>query len=380
MIKPEKFYNKLIENGTDFFAGVPDSLLKNFCAYVTDHAPSEKHIISANEGSATALAAGYHFATGKIPLIYMQNSGEGNMINPLLSLVDPDVYSVPMLILIGWRGQPGVHDEPQHVKQGKVTCELLDAMKVPYSILTEDENNLDAQFKTAYSYIKQNNAPYAFVIKKGTFDEYVLQNNVKVEAQMKREQAIEKVILAAPENTAFVSTTGMASRELFELREKHKMGHEKDFLTVGSMGHASQIALSIALQKKNRPVFCIDGDGAAIMQMGGFATIGTRSPKNMVHIVMNNGAHDSVGGQPTVGLKIDLSGIAKACGYKNIYKVETEKDLEKIMNDINESFKNGKNELTFLEVKVTKGVRKDLGRPTTTPQENKKALMEFLND
>lgn len=380
MIKPEKFYNKLIENGTDFFAGVPDSLLKNFCAYVTDHAPSEKHIISANEGSATALAAGYHFATGKIPLIYMQNSGEGNMINPLLSLVDPDVYSVPMLILIGWRGQPGVHDEPQHVKQGKVTCELLDAMKVPYSILTEDENNLDAQFKTAYSYIKQNNAPYAFIIKKGTFDEYVLQNNVKVEAQMKREQAIEKVILAAPENAAFVSTTGMASRELFELREKHNMGHEKDFLTVGSMGHASQIALSIALQKKNRPVFCIDGDGAAIMQMGGFATIGTRSPKNMVHIVMNNGAHDSVGGQPTVGLEIDLSGIAKACGYRNIYKVETEKDLEKIMNEIKESFKSGKNELTFLEVKVTKGARKDLGRPTTTPQENKKALMEFLND
>lgn len=380
MIKPEVFYNELIARGTDFFSGVPDSLLKFFCAYVTDNAPEEKHIISANEGSATALASGYYFATGKIPLIYMQNSGEGNMINPLLSLADPDVYSVPILILIGWRGEPGVHDEPQHVKQGKVTCSLLEAMKVPYEVMSYNEAELKAQLEKAYAYMKKESAPYALVIKKGTFEEYTLKNNIPVSAEMKRERAIEKIMLSSSADTAFVSTTGMASRELYELREKHAMGHEKDFLTVGSMGHASQIALSIALQKKNRPVFCLDGDGAAIMQMGGMATIGTRKAKNLVHFVLNNGAHDSVGGQPTVGLKINLLQIAEACGYKHVYSAETEKELDKVLSEIKDSFKNNTNELSFVEVKVSKGARKDLGRPKSTPQENKKHFMEFLND
>ncbi len=380
MIKPSTFYDLLLKNGTDFFAGVPDSLLKNFCAYVTDNAPAEKHIISANEGSATALASGYHFATGKIPLIYMQNSGEGNMINPLLSLVDPDVYSVPLLILIGWRGEPGVHDEPQHVKQGKVTCDLLDAMKVPYEVLTDDEAKLSEQLNKAYAYIKENSAPYALVIRKGTFDEYVLQNNIKVEAEMKREEAIEKIMLSASDKTAFISTTGMASRELYELRDKHNMAHNRDFLTVGSMGHASQIALAVAMQKPNRPIFCIDGDGATIMQMGGLATVGTRKPKNLVHFVMNNGAHDSVGGQPTVGLQIDIPAIAKACGYEKVYTVATKAELDNTLSEIKFSFDNGSNILTFVEVKVSKGARKDLGRPKSTPTENKNALMDFLKD
>ena len=375
MISPKYFYDSLIANGTDFFAGVPDSLLKNFCAYITDNAPADKHIISANEGSATALATGYHFATGKIPLIYMQNSGEGNMINPLLSIVDPDVYSVPMMIVIGWRGEPGVHDEPQHIKQGKVTCDLLDAMKIPYSILGAGNCNkcLDKALAKAYEYIKANNAPYALVIKKGTFEDYALQNNTTVEADMSREEAIEKIMLSAPETAAFVSTTGMASRELYELRDKHGQGHSKDFLTVGGMGHASQIALSIAMQKKDRLIYCIDGDGASIMQMGGMATIGTRNPSNMVHIVLNNGAHDSVGGQPTVGRQIDLCGIAKACGYGNVVKASTKEELDAILKD-----KNTFDKLTFIEVLVRKGARKDLGRPKTTPQENKKAMMEFL--
>ena len=375
MISPKYFYDSLIANGTDFFAGVPDSLLKNFCAYITDNAPADKHIISANEGSATALATGYHFATGKIPLIYMQNSGEGNMINPLLSIVDPDVYSVPMMIVIGWRGEPGVHDEPQHIKQGKVTCDLLDAMKIPYSVLGADNCNkcLDKALAKAYEYIKANNAPYALVIKKGTFEDYTLQNNTTVEADMSREEAIEKIMLSAPETAAFVSTTGMASRELYELRDKHGQGHSKDFLTVGGMGHASQIALSIAMQKKDRLIYCIDGDGASIMQMGGMATIGTRNPSNMVHIVLNNGAHDSVGGQPTVGRQIDFCGIAKACGYGNVVKASTKEELDAILKD-----KNTFDKLTFIEVLVRKGARKDLGRPKTTPQENKKAMMEFL--
>lgn len=373
MIRPSYFYDLLIKNGTDFFAGVPDSLLKNFCAYVTDNAPSEKHIISANEGSATALACGYHMATGKIPMIYMQNSGEGNMVNPMLSLADRDVYSIPMLIVIGWRGEPGVHDEPQHVKQGKVTCDLLDAMKIPYEVLSENEAELPGQFEKAYKYIKENNAQYAFVIRKNTFDEYKLVNNIPVEGKMSREEAIEKIILSADDKTAFVSTTGMASRELYELRDKHNQAHDRDFLTVGGMGHCSQIALAIAMNKADRQVYCIDGDGASIMQMGGMATIGTRNPSNMVHFVMNNGAHDSVGGQPTVGRQIDLCAIAAGCGYENVVKVETPEELDAVLHD-----DETKSKLTFVEVLVTKGARKDLGRPKSTPVQNKEALMEFL--
>ncbi len=373
MIRPEFFYNELIKKGTDFFTGVPDSLLKNFCAYITDNAPAEKHIIAANEGNATGLAAGYHFATGKIPLIYMQNSGLGNVVNPILSLVDPDVYSIPCILLIGWRGEPGVHDEPQHVKQGKVTCALLDAMQIPYSILTDDESKLQSLIETCFSFVQEHKAPYAFVVKKGTFAEYALKNNVTVPAEMTREEALEKIILSASPSTAFVSTTGMASRELFELRVKHGQGHEKDFLTVGSMGHASQIALSIAMQKKERKVYCIDGDGAALMHLGGMAIIGSRSPENYVHIVLNNNAHDSVGGQPTVGGLVNLTGIAQSCGYKKVFQAKTAQELKEILEIARES-----KELTFIEVKVKKGARKDLGRPTTTPIENKNAFMEFL--
>ena len=373
MIEPKYFYELALAHGTDFFTGVPDSLLKNLCAYITDNAPKEKHIISANEGSAMGLAAGYYFSTGNIPLVYMQNSGEGNMINPLLSLADSDVYSVPMLILIGWRGEPGVHDEPQHIKQGKVTCGLLDAMKIPYQIASAESADLEKQFDKAYAYINENSAPYAFVIRKGTFSDYVLKNNETVAGKMSREEAIEKIMLLADEKAAFVSTTGMASRELYELREKHGMNHERDFLTVGSMGHASQIALSIAMQKKERNVFCIDGDGATIMQMGGLATIGSRAPQNLVHIVLNNGAHDSVGGQPTVARQIDLCGIAKSCSYESVKKVETIEELENALSNLEEK-------LTFIEVIVKKGVRKDLGRPKSTPIENKKAFMEFLRE
>lgn len=373
MIRPSYFYDLLIKNGTDFFAGVPDSLLKNLCAYITDNAPAENHIISANEGSATGLATGYHLATGKIPMIYMQNSGEGNMVNPLMSIADPDVYSIPMLIIIGWRGEPGVHDEPQHVKQGKVTCDLLDAMKVPYEVLSDNEADLPAQFEKAYKYIKENNAQYAFVIRKGTFDEYKLVNNIPVEGKMSREEAIERIMLSADDKTAFVSTTGMISRELYEQRDKHNMGHDRDFLTVGGMGHASQIALGLALQKTDRQVYCLDGDGASIMQMGGMATIGSRRPSNYVHFVLNNGAHDSVGGQPTVGREIDFCAIATGCGYENVVKVETPEELDAVLNDAET-----KEKLTFVEVLVTKGARKDLGRPKSTPQENKIALMKFL--
>ncbi len=382
MIKPSVFYDLLVKGGADFFSGVPDSLLKFFCAYVTDHAPEDRHIIAANEGAAVALASGYYFATGRIPLVYMQNSGIGNAVNPLLSLADPDVYSVPVLLVVGWRGEPGVRDEPQHVKQGKVTCALFDAMQIPYAVLTDDEAALPAQLETAFAHMRERSAPYALIVRKGTFDRYDLVRDRAAVFEMRREQAIEKIMLAAPENAAFVSTTGMISRELYELREKHGMEHCRDFLTVGSMGHASQIALAVAMQGgahgKKRPVFCLDGDGASLMHMGSMAVTGTRRPSNFCHFVLNNGAHDSVGGQPTVGLEIDLPAVARACGYQAVFSVSTAAELDGALAGICADAASGGGRLTFVEVKVCKGARGDLGRPKSSPEENKRAFMEFL--
>lgn len=373
MVRPEFFVNTLKEYGIDFYAGVPDSLLKNICAYITDNLPAEQNIIAANEGGAMGIAAGYHLATGKIPVVYMQNSGEGNIINPLASLTDKEVYNIPVLLVIGWRGRPGVKDEPQHVKQGKVTTGLLNVMGINYAILPKDEVEAAKQIKIAVDYMKATNECYALVIEKDTFDSYKLQNVELNDLTMTREEAIQKVAASIEDTACIVSTTGMISRELFEARTAWNQGHERDFLTVGSMGHASQIALGIALQKPERKVYCFDGDGASLMHMGNMAITASMNCKNYVHVVFNNGAHDSVGGQPTVGLKIDLCGVAKAVGYKATYSVDTLEQLETVLAEV----KNAEGPV-LLQVCVKKGNRKDLGRPTTTPIQNKEALMEFL--
>ncbi len=373
MVRPEFFVNTLKEHDIDFYAGVPDSLLKNICAYITDNLPAEQNIIAANEGGAMGIAAGYHLATGKVPVVYMQNSGEGNIINPLASLTDKEVYNIPVLLVIGWRGRPGVKDEPQHVKQGKVTTSLLNVMGINYAILPKDEVEAAKQIKIAVDYMKATNECYALVIEKDTFDSYKLRNVELNDLTMTREEAIQKVAASIEDTACIVSTTGMISRELFEARTAWNQGHERDFLTVGSMGHASQIALGIALQKPERKVYCFDGDGASLMHMGNMAITASMNCKNYVHVVFNNGAHDSVGGQPTVGLKINLCGVAKAVGYKATYSVDTLEQLKTVLAEV----KNAEGPI-LLQVCVKKGNRKDLGRPTTSPVQNKEALMEFL--
>ena len=372
MIQPKDFIEKLRAGGVEFFAGVPDSLLKNLCAYITDNMAREKNIIAANEGGAVGLAAGYHLATGKTGCVYMQNSGEGNAVNPLLSLMDADVYKIPLLLIIGWRGEPGAHDEPQHVKQGKVTLSLLKTMGIPYSVLDE---NWEQQVDGALLAIQETNGVYALIVRKGTFEDYKLQNQINQDWSLAREDAIKIVVDKLREDDIIVSTTGMISRELFEYREAKGQGHAHDFLTVGSMGHASQIALGIALQKPNRRVIVFDGDGALLMHMGGLAIIGDYNPKNLVHIVLNNGAHDSVGGQPTVGQKIDVEAVAKAVGYTDVISVDNQMSLMAAMNNVNNAEIDG---VSLINVNVRKGNRKDLGRPTTTPQQNKEALMKEL--
>ena len=358
MIVVPEFVDALRERGVGFFTGVPDSLLKSFCAYVTDTC-GDRHVIAANEGGAVGLAAGHYLATGKPACVYMQNSGQGNAVNPLASLADPDVYSIPMLLVIGWRGMPGVHDEPQHVKQGKITLELMETLGIPTEVLPETTAKACACVKKLLKRAIRESRPVAVVVKKGLFEEYELKNREADIARARREAVIEKIVRELPRNAVIVSTTGMISREVYETRVRLGMGHEKDFLTVGSMGHASQIALGIARAQPRRPVVCLDGDGASIMQMGNMAIVGQSGCKNLTHVVLNNAAHDSVGGQPTVGGRIELKKIARACGYRLTSGEGAASPL-------------------FVEIKVAKGARKDLGRPKEPPQVNKKLFMKTL--
>ena len=375
MIQLEDFFANLKNKNIDFFTGVPDSLLKSLCAYITDNYPGDNHIIASNEGASIGIATGYHLASGKTPLVYMQNSGIGNATNPLLSLADKEVYSIPMILLVGLRGEPGVKDEPQHVKQGKVSKALFDAMEIPCEILSQATEEAISQINKALELSNKNSEPAVFLIRKDTFESYNLVNKSKDNYDLSREDAIEFVLNKIGNSNPIVSTTGMISRELFEIREKRNEDHAKDFLTVGSMGHASQIALGIAMQNKDKKVFCFDGDGATIMHAGSMGIIGNSGLKNYKHIIFNNGAHDSVGGQPTVGFNINICEIAKGFGYKNAYCATNTDEIKNIWNSFLDT-----DGPTLLEIRVKKGARKDLGRPTSTPIDNKKELMNFLKD
>ena len=373
-LDPAEFYNAIRKNDIDFFAGVPDSLLKDFCAYVTANTSNKKHVITANEGNAIALAAGHHFATGKAACVYLQNSGLGNIINPLMSLAAPEVYSVPMLMLIGWRGEPGKKDEPQHLVQGQATPALLASLNIPFQVLPDFQEGAEKVLRTASEYMHENQGPYAILVRRQTFVPYKLPSE-EPKFELNREGALKLVVDSLGEKDVVIGTTGMLSRELFEYRVALKHGHEKDFLTVGSMGHASSIALGIALEKPNRKVYCLDGDGAMLMHMGATATVAHVEQKNFKHVLINNGAHDSVGGQPTNALQDDFSftRIAEGMGYKWTATASTSDEIKAKLAELQNV-----EGPAMLEIYVNKGGRKDLGRPTRTPIQNKEDFMAFL--
>lgn len=373
MLSPKDFYEALTAAGVNLFCGVPDSLLKDICAYVTANTPKRRNVITANEGSAIALAMGHYLATGEIGLVYMQNSGLGNTVNPVTSLADPAIYGVPMLLLVGWRGRPGEHDEPQHVHMGKVTLETLAAIGVPASVLPRDIDAAKAALSSALEQARQRRGPVALVVEKGTFDAYSLKDPSPPELTLTREQAIERFAATLPAGAAVVSTTGMPSRELFEVRGRRGEPHDADFLVVGGMGHASQIALGVALSREDKPVYCLDGDGAVIMHMGGLATIGELAPPRYKHVVLNNGAHDSVGGQPTAGFFVDICAVARAAGYKSAVCVTTEAELDAALASLRDA-----DGPALVEVRVKKGSRKDLGRPTQSPADLTQAFSAYL--
>ncbi len=360
--------------GADFYTGVPDSQLKGLCDYLMAKYGIDRHhhIIAANEGNCVALAAGYHLATGKVPVVYMQNSGEGNIINPVASLLHEKVYGIPMIFVIGWRGEPGVHDEPQHIYQGEVTLRLLEDMGIRHYVLdTRTDSDTLGEVMAGFRKDLDAGKDVAFVVKKGalTYEGKVSYTNGNT---MQREEIIRH-ILAVTDKDAVISTTGKASREVFEIREAERQGHGYDFLTVGSMGHSSSIALGVALNKPDKKIWCIDGDGAALMHMGAMAVLGAQSPDNLVHVLINNGAHETVGGMPTATGNVDFVALAKACGYKYAVCVDT-------FDTLDEQLTVAKNRaaLTFIEVKCSIGARADLGRPTTTARENKENFMKFL--
>lgn len=366
---------KLVEIiGSDFYTGVPDSQLKALCNYLMNEygIDQKHHIIAANEGNCTALAAGYHLATGKVPVVYMQNSGEGNIINPVASLLNDQVYAIPVVFIVGWRGEPGIHDEPQHIYQGEVTVKLLEDMDIKTFVIGKDTTDEEvASAMESFRTVLAAGKDVAFVIRKGalSYDGKVKYENSNT---MVREEIIQHIVKASGEDP-IVSTTGKASRELFETRVANGQAHKYDFLTVGSMGHSSSIALGVALNKPNTRVWCVDGDGAVLMHMGAMAVLGANAPKNLIHVVINNGAHETVGGMPTVAENLDLVAIAKACGYPNAVSVDSFEALDAEL----EAAK-ARNALSLIEVKCSIGAREDLGRPTTTALENKQNFMAYL--
>ncbi len=360
--------------GSDFYTGVPDSQLKALCDYLMNRYGINKnhHIIAANEGNCTALAAGYHLATGKIPVVYMQNSGEGNMINPAASLLHDKVYAIPMIFVIGWRGEPGIKDEPQHIFQGEITLKLLNDMDISYFVVERDSTKEQLiKAMAEFNPLLKKGKNVAFVIRKDALS-YKTPPQYANENSIMREEIVRHIVQAA-KTDSIISTTGKASRELFEIRESRGEGHQYDFLTVGSMGHSSSIALGVALNQPAKKIWCIDGDGAVLMHMGAMALIGTNKPKNLVHIIINNSAHETVGGMPTVAGQLDFVTIARGCGYPKAVRVSSLDELDRELN----AAKTGK-ELTMIEALCSIGARKDLGRPTTTAKENKIGFMEYL--
>ena len=360
--------------GSDFYTGVPDSQLKALCNYLMDTfgIDPKHHIIAANEGNCTALAAGYHLATGKVPVVYMQNSGEGNIINPVASLLNDKVYAIPIIFIVGWRGEPGIHDEPQHIYQGEITIKLLEDMGIESFIIgkeTTDEEVQNAMLE--FREILATNKSVAFVIRKGA-----LKDAPNVEYKngntMVREEIIRHIVKASGEDP-IVSTTGKASRELFETRVANEQSHKYDFLTVGSMGHSSSIALGVAINKPKQRVWCVDGDGAVLMHMGSMAVLGANKPENLVHVIINNCSHETVGGMPTVAGSINLVGVAKACGYPYAVRVENYNDLDSELEVAKK-----RNKLSLIEVACNIGSRDDLGRPKIAAIKNKQIFMEYL--
>lgn len=418
MIASEHVYDALVGEGVTFFTGVPDSLLKPFCSCLYDRGHT---LIAANEGAAVALATGYHLATGGIPLVYMQNSGLGNAINPLTSLTNPEVYGIPMVLMIGWRGAPGMEDEPQHRRPGDVMLRQLELLGVRSFVLDANTDDVRESVVTAVAEARGHSIPVALVVKEGTFQAYTSAGRIRDEQKEmsasgldtassgfsstsrasepitsptnvaspapsstpaprthlpSREAMLEQILESLDPKDLIVATTGKTSREVYEIRVRRGEPHERDFLCVGNMGHASQIAMGIALHLPDRRVVCLDGDGALLMHMGSLAIQGAHAPSNYYHVLLNNGSHESVGGQPTVADGVNWPAMALACGYRTAIRLEGRGDAADYSTAVDQFMASPAP--AFVEVPIRNGSRADLGRPSSSPKENKEAFMRNI--
>ena len=376
MLDQKLVFEALAEQGITFFTGVPDSYLNGFCNYALANMP-ERNVIAANEGNAVGIACGHYFATKEIPLVYMQNSGLGNTINPLASLAEHDVYAVPMILLIGWRGQGNTEpNHPQHRLQGEITPGLLDVMHIPYSILKDDDADFQTEIVKAAAYCRENRRSYALIAPKGVMAAAEKANNVDAVYPMSREEAIEVILDQMPADTIYSATTGRATRELFFLRERRNETKAHDYLNVGSMGHASSVALGIAMEKPQRNVVCLDGDSACMMHMGAMTMVSKYNVPNFLHVVLNNGAHESVGGQPSAGHKVDFTKIAEACGYATVGKaVENEQELIEAIAKLKDCGK-----AAFIDCRIHKGLNSKLPPIIFDHNAAINALIDDLNE
>lgn len=363
----------LLDADVRFFAGVPDSVLSHLCFAIGECVPQTAHVVAANEGGAIAAATGHYLATGGTAAVYLQNSGLGNAFNPLASLVSPTVVGVPMLLLVGWRGEPGTVDEVEHVLQGRITPPMLELAGVITEVLPDEADAAIACIRTLIDRTRQAHTPAAALVRSGRIGGASPARTPAAgdgDAPMTRERAIEVIIDRLPPDAVIIATTGKTSRELWEIRERAAARHDRDFLMVGSMGHASQIALGLALGRPSVPVVCLDGDGAIVMHMGSFAVIGASGATNLQHVVLHNGAHDSVGGHPSAAARLSFPGVAAACGYGWTHAVHDEDALAVAIGEM--SARRGP---SLLEVRVRRGARADLGRPQWSPDLNARALL-----
>ena len=346
-MKSADFVSLLQEHGSTTFYGVPDSLLKHFSSFLFDNYSDKQHIITPNEGHAIAMACGFYLANSECAVVYLQNSGLGNCINPILSLADSEVYSIPFLMLIGWRGEPGIQDEPQHYTQGRVTKKMLDSMGIMSKTLPSNIDEAKRVVHDAYDYMSEFKRPFALLVSQNSFLPYVQKKESHIKYTLSKADVMALLLAETSEDDIIVATTGHIARELYAYRESRGESHDADFLCIGGMGYASSVALSIAIQKPNKRVICLDGDGACLMHMGALAMIASNKINNLKHIVFNNEAHDSVGGQPTCADVVNLADVAKACGYFNTSVVCNETSLKLYLPDFLSS-----NKMEFLEIKI----------------------------
>jgi phosphonopyruvate decarboxylase len=356
MIDTKKLLIFLEKNNLNFFSGVPDSVLKNFTNLLIN---KSSHVLATNEGSAVSIGIGYHLSFNKLPCIYMQNSGLANAINPLISIAHKGVYSIPMMMLIGWRGSPGIKDEPQHLIKGKITKNLLKLLGIKYEII-ESEKDFN-KIKKLINFSKKKKVPVACLFKKGVLKKVNYHKKFSERSTIKnkilRSEVIREILKSIQNNTKIISTTGYTSRELYQIRKNEGYHKGKDFYMIGGMGHSSSVALGAAF-KKNKKILCLDGDGSMLMHLGSLHTVGLMNKNNFKHILLNNQSHESVGGQEISFKRVKMEKLIKGLGYSKYIQLKDKKDLKNKIQSVLK-YKGS----IFLEVLIEKGAIKNLGRP-----------------